>query len=250
MPSRWLPLLTVMLAATVVIAQPPQPPPLPQLDPVNNKLDAALVRWEQAMGAVASLHTKVTRTSIDKIFGTAELCEGEAMYLKPNKASIWLQNKKKADDFECLVCNGQIVYKWEPKLKEIHIHELPKPKQGQVGDDNFVSFMFGMKAAQAKTRYTLSWGGEDPFYIYIDVLPKDPSDKVEFTRARLVLTKSAHLPAQIWFEQPNGNETTWDFTKMSTNLQLNPATFNQPTPPQGWQIKKAPPQAAVVRPQM
>jgi TIGR03009 family protein len=244
MRYRWLSLLAVASAATLALAQQP-PPPAAKLDPANNQMDAILVQWEKAMGAINTLHTKVTRRSVDKTFGAVEVCEGEAKYVKPNKASIWLQNAAKPQEFERMVCNGQLVYKWEPRLREIHLYELEKPKQGQVSDENFVSFMFGMKAGQAKERYQMALNQEpkfltDPNYYYVDVLPKLAADQQEFKRARLVLVKATGLPAQIWFEAPNQNETCWDFSKMVTNIPIDLREFEQPTPPKDWQLKRAP----------
>jgi len=261
MRSRWLSLTALLLAGAVALAQQPeaqqpQPPQQPALDPVNNKLDAILVNWEKAMSGINSLHTKVTRTAIDKVLVTTEVYVGEAKYLKSNKASLWLRNQdpKKQQDFERLVCNGQVAYKWEPSQKEIHIHELPRPKQGQVSDDNFVSMLFGMKAVEAKRRYALQLlppPPNDTYYHYIQVLPRDPQDKAEFTRARLVLMTSTNLPREIWFEQPNGNETKWEFTKLATNIALDPREFAQPVPEPGWQLKRVmPPDGPrVIRPQ-
>lgn len=260
MTSRWLSLAVLLLGGLSVLAQqpigqqaPPPPPPPPQLDPANNKLDALLVTWERAMADLNSLHASVKRTAIDKVFLSKEIYEGEAKYMKPNKASLWLVSgdPKKNGDYEKLVCNGQVAYKWEPLKKEIHIYELPKAKPGQVSDDNFVSMLFGMKALEAKRRYVLELLPPDANYNYIMVLPRDPQDKSEFTRARLALNIKTNLPAQIWFEQPNGNETTWDFPRMLPNAQINPAEFNQPTPDAGWQLKRvaAAEQPRVIRPQ-
>jgi TIGR03009 family protein len=169
-----------------------------------------------------------------------EIWEGEAKYYKPNKASIWLVNKKKQQDFERLLCDGPKVYKWEPKLKEIHLYAPENPKQDKVSDDNFVSMMMGMKAEQAKARYQMVLSNEDTHYFYVDIYPKRADDKVEFSRARLVLVKSTGLPRQIWFEQPNQNETTWDFTNMAVNVNIDPREFDQPIPPKDWQLKRAP----------
>jgi TIGR03009 family protein len=240
MRYRWLSLLALLGAPSLVVGQSPQQPSPAQLDPAN-KLDAILIQWEQAMSSIKTLHTVVSRKSVDKQFAVEEVCQGEAKYLKPNKASIWLRNVKKQDEFERMLCNGQLVYKWEPKLKEIQLYELEKPKQGQVNDENFVQFLFGMKAGQAKARYQMAFSNEDQFYFYIDVFPKAPSDKVEFTRARLVLIKTSGLPRQIWFEQPNQNEITWDFSKMATNIDIDPREFDPPAAPPGWQLKRAAP---------
>ena len=255
MRCRWLSLPALLLVGTLALAQQPgaQPPPpqaqqQPGFDPKTNRLDAILFNWELAMGSVNSLHAKVVRTAVDKVFNTKEVFGGEAKYLKPNKASLWLQNlDPKKQDFEKLVCNGQIAYKWEPSKKEIHVYEMPKPKQGQINDDNFVAMLFGMKALDAKRRYELKLQADPAppaqqgYYYYIGVEPRDTQDKAEFAKARLVLTASTYLPREIWFELPNGNTTTWEFPAVATNLKVDPQflrDFAEPQAPQGWQIKR------------
>ncbi len=251
MRSRWLSLPALLLVGTLTLAQQPGTPPPPAqppgFDPKTNRLDAILFNWELAMSRVDSLHAKVQRTAVDNVFNTKEVFSGEAKYLKPNKASLWLQNMDpKKQDFEKLVCNGQIAYKWEPSKKEIHVYEMPKPKQGQINDDNFVAMLFGMKALDAKRRYDLELqpnpaGQQQVLYYYIWVLPRDTQDKAEFTKARLVLTASTYLPREIWFEQVNKNTTLWEFPTLSTNFKVDAQflrDFAEPQAPQGWQVKK------------
>lgn len=232
MQYRWLSVPILLGAAGLAYAQQ-SPAQAPTLDPANNKLDAILLEWEKAMGGLNTLYTQVKRTAVDKVFLTNETFEGEARYIKPNKARLWLVNKdpKKQTEFEKLVCNGQNAYKWEPTKKEIHLYQMPQAKPGQVSDDNFVSMLFGMKATEAKRRYNLTLlppPPNDQHYHYIEVQPREAADKAEFTRARLVLVKATGLPRQIWFEMPNGNETTWDFTKLMPNVQLDAKDFDQP----------------------
>jgi TIGR03009 family protein len=264
MQYRWLSLTVLISASTIALAQqPPTQPPVPPQQPYGNpadKIDAILINWERAMSGINSLQAQVVRTTVDKVLVSTEVFSGDAKYVKPNKASLTLVNQKKQQEFEKLVCNGQIAYKWEPLQKEIHIHELPKPKQGQVSDDNFVSMLFGMKAIDAKRRYDLELLPLPPkeappnkaYYHYIQVLPREPQDKAEFTTARLVLSIETNLPRQISFTQPNGNLTTWDFPKVATNLAIDQREFAQPNPPGGWQLKRVTlPDGAprVIRPQ-
>jgi TIGR03009 family protein len=244
MRSRWLSLTAILLGGALALAQQPVPQvPLPQQPTVDPALDAILNNWEKAMSGINSLWAKVEQVAEDKVLATKTVYAGDAKYQKPNKASLYMKNQdpKKPQDFEQLVCNGQIAYKWEPAQKEIHIHELPKAKPGQVSDDNFVSMLFGMKAAEAKRRYEMKiWEPvpKDPNYNYVLVYPREPQDKAEFSEARLALSKTTSLPRQIWFKAPNGNETTWNFNKLAPNIQLDPREFAQPVPPAGWQLRK------------
>src|SRR4051794_30973999 len=149
--TRWLSVSAVLLGSVAALAQQPGlpqpaapvPAQAPLLDPVNNKVDAILVNWEKAMNGLNTLHTAVNRTAVDKVFLAKEVFAGEAKYVRPNKASLLLfnQDPKKKSEFEKLVCNGTVAYKWEPLKNEIHVYELPKAKPGQVSDDNFVSML-------------------------------------------------------------------------------------------------------------
>jgi hypothetical protein len=74
---------------------------------------------------------------------------------------------------------------------------------------------------------------------------------VEFTRARLVINRSTYLPRELWFEEPNGNESKWDFPRMQVNANFSATEFATPAVPSGWRMVTVPPQPQprVVRPQ-
>ena len=144
-----------------------------------------------------------------------------------------------------------------PASQVIQIHQLPPPKNGQMADDNFLSFISGMKAVDAKKRYVLKMlapPAGDTWYNYIEVLPRENMDKADFSRARLVLTIATGLPRQLWFQEPNGNTVTWEFDKIQTNVGVPAANFERPTAlEKGWTFQPMAAQPAgpprVVRPQ-
>jgi TIGR03009 family protein len=255
MRSFCLALVGVALAGPLLVGQqPPAGAPAPGAD----KLDEALLKWERAMSGVTSLQAQCARTTVDKIYQTTEVFEGMAKYLRvktTNMASLEMYKRGRRDQFEKWVCSGTAVYEYAPQSKVIRVHDLPKPPPGQVADDSFLSFLFGMKAAEARRRYQLTWmpaPATDKWYIYIEIRPIQPADKADFSRARLVLNVNTYLPRQLWFEQPNGNEVTWDFPQMQTGVALNPRDFGQPATPPGWQMVRGPapnPPARVIRQQ-
>lgn len=250
--------LAALLFATSVHAQlPPQPPqnttppmavpPAAAAPAAPNpaRLDQMLQRWEQEMKNVQSLSADLHRTTRDKTFGRDEVFTGTAKYMKPNYAVLEMK-KKDSDLFEKYLCSGQFLYEYVPAVKKIRVHELPQPKAGQVSEDNFLSFLFGMKAEEAKKRYDLRLVKEDQYYVYIEILPKFPADKVDFQKARLILSVSNYLPRQVWFEQPNGNEITWDVPKINAGVSLPKTDFQPPTQlPAGWTMEKMPRSEAV-----
>lgn len=230
-----------LLCSAWVLAQQPAAPP--QAAPTQAQLTPILQNWERVMNSINSLTADCKRTQVDKSFETTKVFEGQAKFLKPNMASLKMTNKANPLEFEQYVCSGSELCMYAPQAKVIRIHKLPAPKPGQQQEDNFLSFLMGMKATEALRRYELSLLPGTPetekWYYYVRVLPRTPADRADFTQARLVLWKNSHLPAQLWFEQPNGNEVTWDFTKLDTSQQLQPQEFQRPMPPPGWQLVPA-----------
>jgi TIGR03009 family protein len=206
-------------------------------------LDDILARWERSMKAVNGLTATLTRTTLQKTFQATEVFEGTAKYMKPNLALLYMGRKNKPEIFEKYVCSGNFLYEFVPREKLIRVHELPQPKQGQVADDNLLSFLFGMKAAEAKRRYDMTMLAPPPndkWYYYVLIKPKTQRDKNDFSRARLVLSNTTFLPRQLWFEQPNGNEITWDFVKLDVKTPLQRTEFGPPPVPKDWKVVKIP----------
>ncbi|MGF1580693.1 MAG: TIGR03009 domain-containing protein [Gemmataceae bacterium] len=209
-------------------------------------LNAVLARWEQAMKNVATLQTTIRRTSIDKVFNTKEIYKGYARYLKTkhaNLATLHLQNMKRKAIFEKYVITSDYLYQYDPTQKLIRVQRLPKGRNGQLTDDNFLGFLFGMDAAEAKKRYDLRYIAppeNDKWYYYIEIRAKRKEDKADFTRARLVLLRSTFMPRQLWFEEQNGNEVFWDFESIDTKANLRVTDFAQPKLPAGWQFRREP----------
>jgi TIGR03009 family protein len=236
MRNYGLTLITVLLAGMNLQAQQPA---------AKVGLDDILAQWERSMKGVTGLSASLTRTTLQKTFQATEVFEGTAKYMKPNLALLFMSKKNKPEIFEKYVCSGNFLYEFVPREKIIRVHELPKPKEGQVADDNLLSFLFGMKAAEAKRRYELTMLAPPPndkWYYYILIKPRKENqrDKNDFSRARLVLNNKTCLPRQLWFEQPNGNEITWDFVKLDVEARLKRAEFGPPPLPTGWKVVKIP----------
>jgi TIGR03009 family protein len=235
-----------LLAGSTILAQAPATPLQAQADP---HLEAVLANWEKAMTGVQSLHAKCVRTKLDKTYQTTEVFSGHARYLRgapgqTSRAALELFKNNQPQVFEKYLCSGNFLYEWSPANKVIRVHQLPPPKPGQIADDNFLSFLFGMKAAEAKARYQIEYkvAPNDKWYVYLEILPRVASDKADFTKARLALLQANYLPRQLWFLQPNGDEVTWDFPEVISPANLGPAAFAHPQLPQGWQFVQVPAQ--------
>jgi TIGR03009 family protein len=247
MRHHGLVLAALVLAATAASAQQQarqQPPSQPAAAaPADPQLDAYLQRWEQEMQRVQTLQATLVRLDNDKSFGNIQKFTGYAQYMKAgtgatalNLASLQLGPEGKQEIHEKYVCTGTYIYQFCPAQKEIKVIELPKPAAGREEDSSFLSFLFGMKAADARKRYDLRLIKEDKYYVYVSIAPRFTEDRRDFTRARLVLNKDSFLPRQLWFEQPNKNEVTWDIPRLQTGISLNRAAFDKPELPPGWKF--------------
>lgn len=209
-------------------------------DPAKNKLDDVLLHWENAMKGVNSLTAELTRTTLQKTFQATEVFEGIAKYRSPNLALLYMRKKNRPEVYEKYICTGSFLYQYVPLDKVIRVTELTKPKEGQVADDNLLAFLFGKKAAEAKKRYEITLLAPPPndkWYYYILIKPKAAADRADFARARLVLNNATFLPRQLWFEQPNGDEVTWDFIRLDIKTEVKLTEFAAPTTPPGWKME-------------
>jgi TIGR03009 family protein len=246
-------LTTLLLAAAPAAAQAPPgqaQPPAQQPTADQQKLDAYLLRWEQEMTKVQTLGAELHRTEKDPAFNSTRKYFGFAQYMKSgsgpgalNMAMLQMSEEGKKDFSEKYVCTGTYLYNWHVPTKEVRIFELPKPQPGQVGNDSFLHFLFGMRAADAKARYNLKFVGEDDRYIYIEVLPRQQQDVRDFKAARIVLYKENFLPRQLWFQQPDGTEVEWDVPKVQAGVNVDRRLFDAPDAkslPPGWKPVQMP----------
>jgi len=225
----------------------PQLPPLQPLNP-NDPLDSVLMAWEGEMMKVQTLAAQLDRVETDLAFKTKKESTGFAQYMKTggpksvNLAMLDMREKeKKTVLVEKFICTGTDLYQFSPAQQVIRAMKMPEPPPGQVANDNFLSFLFGMRAQEAKRRYDLKLGKQDQHYYYIDVLPRLAEDKADFTKAQVVLNKGSFLPRMLWFEN-NGSTTTWDIPAIKSGVEINRAAFDAPKPPDGWKMEVVPPQ--------
>ena len=240
--------LSLLLCLVVVLAAPgqgvPQPPPA-------SDLDSVLRSWEKGMTDLRTFVSEVNRRTLDKSIGTHDEFQGYAMFKKAegvggaSRARLELAKVSNTKVFEKFICTGVYLYEYAPASNKVRVHNMPQQQNGQQ-QQSFLSFLFGMGANDAKMRYDMVLGSEsakDPTYHYIHVKPKLPHDKTDFTQARLTLYRSNNLPAQIWYHQPNGNEITWNFTKLQLDVQI-PNDYFEPTVPKGWTMERVQPKGS------
>ncbi len=247
--------LGLCCAAMLTIAMPlTAQTPLPASAPANqNRLDTLLKAWEERMTSLDSLATRTTRNDTHPLTKKVTTFVGEAAFLKPDMARIDLTHqddvgKKDAEktNFERIYCNGQHIYEYSPREKLIIIHDMPK--NNPATDNMILSFLKGMKAANAKQRFGIVLTKETEWYAYLMITPQNAADKQEFSSAQLTIwvknpnpqgkPNLAMMPARLWYRQPTGKEVTYMFEDMQPNAALNKASF-VPTRIPGYEVKTA-----------
>jgi TIGR03009 family protein len=234
-------LLGVLAFAAATPAQ--QAAPQGRATGTAEELNGHLAQWEREMTGVKSLSAQLKRTDVNLVRNNRSELAGEVRCLKVEATGgkvdklAMLRLGPKENPTEKYICTGDLLYRFSPSDKTIYIHRL----RGQVSDDSFLDFLFQFKADSMKKRYDLTLSRpDDPNYIYLDIKPHLEADKAEFQRARLVLFKRNYLPAQLWFEEPNGNQHNWDLSQVKANdPDVKRTEFVAPEKPDGWSIKEA-----------
>jgi TIGR03009 family protein len=245
-----LALLGLMGLAAGAIAQ--QAPPPKSANGTPEQLNGELAKWESEMRAVKSISAECSRTDVNRVRSSTTHVSGYVRCLKVEAggkvdklALVYMSEKDRngkevPNAYEKFICTGNQVYWFSPREQTIYVKKLgAKP-----ADDSFLDFLFQLKAAAMLKRYEMTLvmptGRPDPNYVYIDLKPRLGADKVEFQRARLVLYRRDYLPAQLWFEEPNGNHHTWNLSKVKANDAGVKATdFVAPDKPAGWKVEEA-----------
>ena len=262
--------------ALVAVAQPPslnpagqQRPGVPAAMPASppnapaaNRLDEVLAQWEQQMKGVESLVATIRRTDQDDVAKTKDEWRGQLKFQKPNRADLYYQKVTNPQVYERYLCTGGNLFRFLPTRKLIEVYALPQRAAGQpVMDNTFVGFLAGMSATEAKRRFEMTLMKEDQWYVYLEIKPRFPDDKAEFSNARIALYKSNLMPREMQFVPPTGNLVKWDIDNVQANVPLAATDFATPQLKQypGWQFQNMPapgtatppsqPQPTKVRPQ-
>jgi TIGR03009 family protein len=238
-------LVAIGVLLLLVLGAPAQAPNQAALaapfDPVNNPLDKMLLQWELSMKKIDTLRASVVQEREDNVLKTRVIYDGEAQYMRPNLFSLELRRRDKPAVFQKFVCTGAFLYEYSQQKSEVRLHEISPPQPGKPQDDNILSFLFEIKAAEAKNRYGLKLVKQDQNYVYVEVLPTRPADRQDFQTAYLALTQTTLMPRAIKMIEPNGNKLTFDFPVIDVGVRLNRAQFAKPEVPAGWKMVRVPP---------
>ena len=199
-----------------------------------------LENWERALKDVTAFKADSPEAN-PKVFESTEIREGRLRILKTSAtlyASLELSRKEMPGQIvEKLLLNERGFCEYDFAAKEVRVHPLSvRPDRA----DNPIGFLFGVKAQDLKARFELHFGPADPNFFLIDIVPQTVRDKSDFARARLALMRTTYMPAQLWFQQVNQDQTQWDFTRINEKANhLRPADFAA-SPTSGWKLTAIP----------
>jgi TIGR03009 family protein len=167
----------------------------------------------------------------------------------PQKDATTLKYEDNPTAREHWVCDGQAIYQFRPKEKQLIETRLPPELQGKAISDGPLPFIFGAKAETLKKRYWLRITTPEEqakTEIWLEAYPKFQQDAANFAKVDLILGRDKFLPVAMQIHTPGkpGVRTVYRFGEASVNDLLSKfnGEFASPTKPFGWQriIEHAP----------
>jgi TIGR03009 family protein len=219
--------------------------PFPQLSPAEQKyIDTVLDVWERRTAQINTFECKFQRY----IFNTAvhakhaeSAAEGFIRYKNPDKG-VFKEDKQvtftgeKADGSpeykenpaaphgDWWVCDGEWVHNLNRREKKAIRTQLPPELRGNNIPLSPLPFLFGVKAAEVKSRYFVRPiqappGNND---VWIEAWPKRADDAGNYSRVQVALDKSDSLPNAMIMFMPNWannaqNREVFNFAQREVN---------------------------------
>ena len=207
-------LLSLILSATPLLAQAEAAPP--PLTP-EQILERHLMNWQTRMSDITSYSTQCTHTQTEVTYSKETKFTGQIICMKPNLAWMRLDRIQPAPrpgetpppaPFTAYICNGKSVYEYSSEAKLVNEYPLT---DGGVGDNLLLEFMSGsLTAEEVMQRFDMKHlKPNDPHYLYIELKPRLPKDKAEFSSMVLVLYNHLqkdmmYLPRTVVITGKNG----------------------------------------------
>lgn len=187
-------------------------PPKAVVDPAaQRKMEELLVRWETQSKKVKSLKVTFTRTDHSKAFNITTVYQGSAR-LCPDRIYLdfyeMVGDKKKELFDQQIVSDGENVYQFLGATKQIFVFPLDKDPKVRSLNQGPLPFLFDMSVEKAKARYDMILREDLPTAYIIEIIPKLPIDREEYSKALVKLNKERFLPEAIRLWDPaNGKDT-------------------------------------------
>lgn len=250
---------------TMAFAQTPTQPSGQANGGINQQavLNGILSSWEADAKSLQSLYVQFAIEETDPTWKKKEMFHGEAKVLKMPSGQYGFKLETFAfdptgskPDFtkprEKIVCSGTWLYTFDFSTKVITFRRMEN--QNAKPDDGPFAFLFGMKAAEANRRFTMSIVQQDKDYTWVRITPLTPQDQRDFSVAQLGVINYANavspkdFPLRIMWKEPGNKEISWLFRSVVRNdlTKVNMTDFSvENEKRQGWQLREAPALGAV-----
>lgn len=235
----------------------------------QQRVDQILTFWEHRSSKVQTYTTKFTRFEYDPVFGPKDSRiaksrgGGIIRYSAPDKGEFKLETEgvytvaagaksqypQKPIQFdEHWICDGNSIYEFNSKTKQLMETRLPEEMRGKQIADGPLPFMFGATKAKLNARYwirELKPPTENKGQYWLEVYPKLHEDQMNFSRVRVILDEKHFLPQGLeifppgWDAEKNWGRTAYMFADRQVNNPVDRGRqfldrFISPKPPLGW----------------
>lgn len=227
-------------------------------------MDRVLAEWEVKSKQIKSLDVVFDR--VDRSVGWGDqYYQGRAMLQSPDQACLQFQKNKldpdgkplvsvdksgrkvaqlEAEPYERIVCTGTEVLQYSWDDRKMFIFPLDDESRQKALQQGPLPFLFNMKAADARRRYSMSLLKEDDKEYLIGIDPREEIDKKSFSRAFLWLSKTTYLPNQLWLYTVGEKERQeFRFAGGSNTIVANrplDQSFFKPKQYEGWKVIRNP----------
>ncbi len=191
-----------------------------EVDPVKarEEMERVLAEWEKRSKQVVSLDVLFDRIDRAPAWGD-QYYQGRAMLQSPDLACLQFQKYKldadgkpmftagkdgkknvpmlEPEPFERIVCTGNEVLQYSWDDHKIFVFPLDKQSKMKALQQGPLPFLFNMKAAEAKRRYSMTLVNQNDRDYLIGIVPNEQIDKDSFSKAFLWLSKETFLPNQL-----------------------------------------------------
>jgi TIGR03009 family protein len=212
------------------VATVPAPPaaPVPLSPQEQAALDQLLAAWEARSAAVHTWSCTFRKWDYNA-WGPlgpngARLAfsesTGEIKYAAPDKGLFRVKELKEwsphvnryemrgSDVLEHWVCNGESIYQFLHKERELRETRLPPEMRGKAISDGPLPFVFGAKADTLKKRYWMRiiTPPDVRDQIWLEALPRFQADAANFSKVELIFQARDLMPFAIQMYKPGGSD--------------------------------------------
>ena len=219
----------------------PLPPAAPMRIPkLSPEMEDILVEWEEKSAKIKRLEGTFVRTTYDKVFSVESVSQGRYCFQFPDQGSFLQVGVTKGAGMkghryiqkpgptERWVCDGIKIIKIDEQAKEYESVVIPEEDRGQNIRNSPLPFLFGMKAVEAKQRYSFELNTEktDANTIWMKVYPLHQLDLANYKKAEVILNRSNCLPQAVkLYDNSDNKEDVYVFDQKS--MTINARTWGE-----------------------